>query len=62
MRAFELQDTSGIDGLRLVEKPMPSTGQREVLVRIRAVSLNYRDLLTVKAAMVRVETSSDSPL
>jgi NADPH:quinone reductase-like Zn-dependent oxidoreductase len=48
MRAFELQDTSGIDGLQLVEKPMPSPGQREVLVRIRAVSLNYRDLLTVK--------------
>ena len=48
MRAFELQDTSGIDGLRLVEKPKPSPGQREVLVRIRAVSLNYRDLLTVK--------------
>jgi NADPH:quinone reductase-like Zn-dependent oxidoreductase len=47
MKAFELQDTSGFDGLRLIEKPMPSPGQREVLVRIRAVSLNYRDLLTV---------------
>ncbi len=48
MRAFELQDTSGIDGLLLVEKPVPSPGEREVLVRVRAVSINYRDLLTVK--------------
>ena len=48
MKAFELQDTSGIEALRLVEKPVPSPGERDVLVRIRAVSLNYRDLLTVK--------------
>jgi NADPH:quinone reductase-like Zn-dependent oxidoreductase len=48
MRAFELQDISGLEGLRLVEKPVPSPGERDVLVRIRAVSLNYRDLLTVK--------------
>ena len=48
MKAFELQDTSGIEALRLVEKPVPSPGDRDVLVRIRAVSLNYRDLLTVK--------------
>ena len=48
MKALELQDISGIEALRLVEKPVPSPGERDVLVRIRAVSLNYRDLLTVK--------------
>jgi len=48
VKAYELQNTSGIDGLRLVDKPLPQPGIREVLVRIRAVSLNYRDLLIVK--------------
>lgn len=33
----------GIDDLKLVEAPMPSPGDNEVLVEIRAVSLNYRD-------------------
>jgi NADPH:quinone reductase-like Zn-dependent oxidoreductase len=48
MKAYELQETSGVSGLRLVEKPMPSAGPGEVLVRIRAVTLNYRDILTIK--------------
>jgi NADPH:quinone reductase-like Zn-dependent oxidoreductase len=48
MKAYELQDISGIDALRLIDKPVPRPGAREVLVRIQAVSLNYRDLLTVK--------------
>src|SRR4051794_8629943 len=48
MKAYELQETSGVSGLRLVEKPTPSAGPGEVLVRIRAVTLNYRDILTIK--------------
>jgi NADPH:quinone reductase-like Zn-dependent oxidoreductase len=35
----------GIDKLQLAEKPIPQPGPKEVLVKIRAVSLNYRDLL-----------------
>lgn len=34
----------GIDSLRQTEAPMPSLGAGEVLVEIRAVSLNYRDV------------------
>lgn len=34
----------GIDSLRQTEAPMPSVGAGEVLVEIRAVSLNYRDV------------------
>src|SRR5438105_12602225 len=48
MQAYEAQDASGIDGLRLVERPVPQPGPGGVLLRIRAVTLNYRDLLTVK--------------
>jgi len=48
MKAYELQDTSGLAGLKLVDKPVPQPDIGQVLVRIRAVTLNYRDLLTVK--------------
>ena len=48
MRAYELQDTSGLAGMKLINKPVPQPAVGQVLVRIRAVTLNYRDLLTVK--------------
>ena len=48
MKAYELQDTTGLAGLKLVDKPVPQPDIGQVLVRIRAATLNYRDLLTVK--------------
>ena len=48
MKAYELQNNSGLSGLMLVEKPVPKPGIGEVLVRVRAVTLNYRDLLILK--------------
>lgn len=48
LKAYELQDASGISGLRMVDRPVPACGPYDVLVRIRAVTLNYRDLLTVR--------------
>ena len=38
----------GIDNLAIVERPEPKPGPREVLVKIRACSLNYRDLLILR--------------
>ncbi|KAJ5746760.1 hypothetical protein N7520_011942 [Penicillium odoratum] len=38
----------GLDSLRQMEDPMPSPGPGEVLVKIHAVSLNYRDVEVVK--------------
>jgi NADPH:quinone reductase-like Zn-dependent oxidoreductase len=35
--------TRTIDGLRRERRPEPKPGAREILIRIRAVSLNYRD-------------------
>lgn len=34
----------GLDSLRQTETPMVSPGSGEVLVEVRAVSLNYRDV------------------
>jgi NADPH:quinone reductase-like Zn-dependent oxidoreductase len=48
VRAFEIQKTFGLDSLALAERPDPLPGPRQVLLRIRAVSLNYRDLLVVR--------------
>jgi len=47
MRALQLIDGVGLENLRVVELPDPTPGPHEVLVRMRAVSLNYRDLLMV---------------
>ncbi len=47
MRALQLTDGVGLDHLQVVEAPDPKPGPSEVLVRMRAVSLNYRDLLMV---------------
>lgn len=48
MKAFEIRGSFGFDNLCLTERPDPAPGHGQVLVRVRAVSLNYRDLLLVK--------------
>jgi NADPH:quinone reductase-like Zn-dependent oxidoreductase len=34
----------GIDSLEFAERPTPQPGPGEVLIRVHAISLNYRDL------------------
>lgn len=53
MRAYELQPREGFDALTLVERPAPALGPSDVRVRVRAVSLNFRDLSMVKGARKR---------
>lgn len=48
MRAWNIADGFGIDKLRIVERPEPSPAHGQVVVAVRAVSLNYRDLLITK--------------
>ena len=48
MKCFELQGPDGAEGLKLVDRPVPQPAAGELLVRIKAATLNYRDLLTVK--------------
>ena len=47
MRAMAIEGSYGLDNLRVMDKPRPEPGPGEILVRIRAASLNFRDLLTV---------------
>jgi len=47
MRALKVEAPWGIDAIQVVEAPDPAPGPGEVLVRMRAVSLNYRDMLMV---------------
>jgi NADPH:quinone reductase-like Zn-dependent oxidoreductase len=48
VKAWQIQERGSLDGLKVVELPEPKPGLGEVLVRIRAVSLNYRDLLATR--------------
>jgi len=47
VRAWRLSDSFGIDRLELEERPDRALGPTDVRVRVRAVSLNYRDVLMV---------------
>ena len=48
MKIFEIRDSFGLDNLKLAERPTPEPRAGEVLIRIRAASLNFRDLLVVQ--------------
>jgi NADPH:quinone reductase-like Zn-dependent oxidoreductase len=45
VKSYHINLGAGIGGLTLKEHPEPRPGQRDVLVRVRAVSLNYRELM-----------------
>ena len=47
MKAYEIREF-GIDKLAVADRPDPQPGPGQVLLRMRAWSLNYRDLLVVK--------------
>src|SRR5687767_11859821 len=50
MRAFEIRDGFGLDHLVMAERSVPQPGPGQVLVRITAATLNYRDLLVVEGS------------
>ena len=47
MKAFEIQEF-GIDNLAVVDREQPQPGPNQVLVRMLAASLNYRDYMMVE--------------
>ena len=55
MKAFELHPEEGFDALKLVERDRPSISAGDVRVRVRAVSLNYRDLMVARGSKKRAK-------
>ena len=53
MRAYRIHQASGPDSLQLDDVPEPQAGPGQVVVRVRAASLNYRDLLVIKGEYAR---------
>ena len=45
MRVFQIQDDWGMDHLQLATRPDPKPAPGQVLLRMKAASLNFRDLL-----------------
>ncbi|MFN6517705.1 MAG: zinc-dependent alcohol dehydrogenase family protein [Nostoc sp. CreGUA01] len=48
MKVYEIQSNAGIDALALVDRPEPKPAAGEVLIQVKATSLNYRDLLVIE--------------
>lgn len=48
-RAYEVHEF-GISNLRLVSESVPSPGPDEVIVRLRAAALNYRDVMVIEGS------------
>lgn len=53
MRAWQIIQEFGIDNLALADRPDPQAGPGQIVVRVKATSLNYRDLITVKHGGLR---------
>lgn len=53
MKVYRIHEVGSPDSLKLDELPTPVPGPGRVLVRVRATSLNYRDLLVVKGLYSR---------
>lgn len=50
MRAIEIRGAFGLDNLALAAREEPSAGPGQVVVSMRAASLNYRDLMMVQGS------------
>lgn len=59
MKSWRLTPNGGIDGLLSTNVPDPEPGPGEVLVRVRATSLNYRDYLIAKNGRTAITPLSD---
>ena len=52
--------SSGIDGLKRAERDRPVPASNQVLVRMRAVALNFRDLAVVNGKYIRGPVATDT--
>ena len=59
MQAYQITPGGGIDGVTRVTLPDPEPGADEVVVRVRATSLNYRDLMLASGNREAIVPLSD---
>lgn len=62
MQAYQVTTPDGIDAIQKVELDIPALRDDEVLVKMKACSLNYRDLLITMGGYVRNDTRPIIPL
>ena len=62
MKAYELQDRRGLDSVTRTERPDPRPGPGQILMRMRAWSLNFRDLSVARGAYGGAPTKGLIPL
>src|SRR5947208_1241844 len=48
VKALVIHTAFGLENLAVADRPDPTPGQGQLVVRVRAASLNYRDLLIAK--------------
>ena len=48
MKSYEVKDAFGLENLTLVDRPDPKPGPKQILVKVKATSINYRDVLLVQ--------------
>ncbi|MBM3527968.1 MAG: NAD(P)-dependent alcohol dehydrogenase [Alphaproteobacteria bacterium] len=63
MRAYQIAKAGcGIEGVTKVERPMPKPSHRQVLVKVQACSLNFRDLGIVRGTYRQAVRENIVPL
>ncbi|MFK8068565.1 MAG: NAD(P)-dependent alcohol dehydrogenase [Gammaproteobacteria bacterium] len=62
MQAYQVETDKGIDAIKKVEVPVPKLKDDEVLVEMKACSLNYRDTLIPLGGYPRNDTRPVIPL
>ena len=60
MEAYRIDRFGSVDGIGLRSSEDPRPGLREILMRVRASSLNYRDLIVLKGRRSRSDEARRS--
>jgi NADPH:quinone reductase-like Zn-dependent oxidoreductase len=48
MRCYQFTDAIALESLRLIERPEPEPGPHDIVIRMRAAALNFRDLAMIR--------------